>query len=99
MKALSRRSLLQGGAGLGLSAGLYRSARAADAIPLDITTRILEVRGKPAKVFGLVGPDGRPGLSFGPGEDFRVDLSNHSGTESLIHWHGLTPPSDQDGVP
>jgi FtsP/CotA-like multicopper oxidase with cupredoxin domain len=33
------------------------------------------------------------------GERFRAELSNQSGVESLIHWHGLTPPIAQDGVP
>jgi FtsP/CotA-like multicopper oxidase with cupredoxin domain len=26
-------------------------------------------------------------------------LVNETGIDTLIHWHGLTPPSDQDGVP
>jgi FtsP/CotA-like multicopper oxidase with cupredoxin domain len=28
-----------------------------------------------------------------------VTLENQLDTETLIHWHGMTPPSDQDGVP
>jgi FtsP/CotA-like multicopper oxidase with cupredoxin domain len=96
---LSRREIIGGAVGLGLAGMSSRASFASDAIGLDITTRTLDVRGKPAKVFGLIGPDGRPGLSLGPGQRFRVDLSNHSGVPTLIHWHGLTPPSDQDGVP
>jgi FtsP/CotA-like multicopper oxidase with cupredoxin domain len=28
-----------------------------------------------------------------------VRLKNECGEAALIHWHGLTPPNDQDGVP
>jgi FtsP/CotA-like multicopper oxidase with cupredoxin domain len=33
------------------------------------------------------------------GEPFRVRVENGIGEPSLIHWHGLTPPWRQDGVP
>jgi FtsP/CotA-like multicopper oxidase with cupredoxin domain len=39
------------------------------------------VNGRLAKVFGLTGPDGRPGIRLGPGERFRVDLANEAGTK------------------
>src|SRR6201987_5614147 len=62
-------------------------------------TRIIEVNGRPAKVFGLSGPDGRPGLRLDPGERFRVDLANEAGTRTIVHWHGQLPPWTQDGFP
>jgi FtsP/CotA-like multicopper oxidase with cupredoxin domain len=62
-------------------------------------TRIIEVNGRPAKVFGLSGPDGRPGLRLDPGERFRVDLANEAGTPTIVHWHGQLPPWTQDGFP
>lgn len=62
-------------------------------------TRIIEVNGRPAKVFGLIGPDGRPGIRLGPGERFRVDLVNEAGTRTIVHWHGQLPPWTQDGFP
>ena len=62
-------------------------------------TRIIEVNGLPAKVFGLIGPDGRPGIRLGPGERFRVDLVNEAGTRTIVHWHGQLPPWTQDGFP
>jgi FtsP/CotA-like multicopper oxidase with cupredoxin domain len=62
-------------------------------------TRIIEVNGRPAKVFGLIGPDGRPGLRLDPGERFRVDLVNEAGTRTIVHWHGQLPPWTQDGFP
>jgi FtsP/CotA-like multicopper oxidase with cupredoxin domain len=33
------------------------------------------------------------------GERFRVRVENTLNEPSLIHWHGLTPPWQQDGVP
>ncbi|WP_180898673.1 multicopper oxidase family protein [Martelella soudanensis] len=66
---------------------------------LEITNRTIEVNGKPAKVFGLVGPDGKPGLTLKAGRPFDVRLVNHSNEATLVHWHGLTPPWDMDGVP
>src|ERR1700747_619527 len=62
-------------------------------------TRTIEVNGRPAKVFGLTGPDGRPGIRLGPGERFRVDLVNEAGTRTIVHWHGQLPPWTQDGFP
>jgi FtsP/CotA-like multicopper oxidase with cupredoxin domain len=60
---------------------------------------VLEVNGRPAKVFGLTGPDGRPGIRLAAGERFRVDLANESGARTLVHWHGQLPPWTQDGFP
>jgi FtsP/CotA-like multicopper oxidase with cupredoxin domain len=60
---------------------------------------VLEVNGRPAKVFVLTGPDGRPGIRLAAGERFRVDLANESGARTLVHWHGQLPPWTQDGFP
>jgi len=62
-------------------------------------TRMLEVNGRPAKVFGLTGPDGRPGIHLAAGERFRVEFANESGARTLVHWHGQLPPWTQDGFP
>lgn len=66
---------------------------------LRVTDRTIEVKGRAAKVFGLVQPDGTAGLSLQAGEFFDVELRNESTEPTIIHWHGLTPPVDQDGVP
>ena len=34
-----------------------------------------------------------------PGARFNVVLENHLDNPTLVHWHGQTPPTDQDGVP
>ena len=64
---------------------------------LIIDTRTLEVKGKAATVYGLT-ENGKPGLAFAPGERFTVALSNRLKEDTIIHWHGLTPPYEQDGV-
>jgi FtsP/CotA-like multicopper oxidase with cupredoxin domain len=66
---------------------------------LRIERRSLEVNGKPASVFGISQPDGTQGIVTQVGAQFRVRLENKIGVPSLIHWHGLTPPWQQDGVP
>lgn len=66
---------------------------------LSISKRVLEVNGKAATVFQLGTADGKPGLVLNAGGDFDVNLLNQSGEDTLIHWHGLTPPWGMDGVP
>ena len=92
---LSRRNVLKLGAALP-----FLGAARAEALPqLEIISRVLEVKGKAAKVFGIVGPNGKPGLSLVYGEPFRVMLKNSLAEATAIHWHGLTPPVAFDGVP
>jgi FtsP/CotA-like multicopper oxidase with cupredoxin domain len=69
------------------------------ALRLTAGTRILDVHGKASRVFGLTGPNGKPGITLSPGERFRVDLVNKAGTSTIIHWHGQLPPWTQDGFP
>lgn len=66
---------------------------------LVIGKRTLEVNGKPASVFGLTNRAGTAGLVLDADTRFDVLLKNQSGEETLIHWHGLTPPWEMDGVP
>ena len=60
---------------------------------------MLEVKGKAAKVFGIIGPGGKPGLELVYGQPFRALLRNQLSEDTAIHWHGLTPPVAMDGVP
>ncbi len=96
---LTRRALLAAGAGLATVAALpgVRRARAA-APPLVAAKRTLEVNGKAATVFGIAGPGGRDGAVLEPGARFAFDLVNELGEETIIHWHGQTPPYTEDGV-
>ena len=66
---------------------------------LQLQRRTIEVNGKPASVFAIRQPDGTSGIITEVGKRFRVHLENNIDQPSLIHWHGLTPPWQQDGVP
>ena len=64
----NRREVLQ------LSAALpFLGQARAEALPvLDIVSRVLEVKGKAAKVFGIIGPGGKSGLELVYGRPFRA---------------------------
>ena len=66
---------------------------------LRLQRRTIEVNGKAASVYGSRQPDGTFGIRTQVGKRFRVRVENNIGEPSLIHWHGLTPPWQQDGVP
>jgi FtsP/CotA-like multicopper oxidase with cupredoxin domain len=97
---ITRRRFLSSAAATAVLVGaLPRLARAAAPTELTVATRSLDVGGRAATVFGILRPDGGQGLRAVAGEDFRVRLTNTLSEPSLVHWHGLTPPWRQDGVP
>jgi FtsP/CotA-like multicopper oxidase with cupredoxin domain len=105
---LSRRAAIMGA--LTASASFRLAARAqnltsgglggaATRTILRLQRRDIEVNGKPASVYGIQQPDGTFGITTEVGKPFRVQVENRIGQPSLIHWHGLAPPWQQDGVP
>jgi len=85
--------------GLGVLAPVgNRRALAATRRTLVVERRSLDIKGKAASVFGIRQPDGSAGLALDPGERFQVELANKAGEDTVIHWHGQTPPNIQDGV-
>jgi FtsP/CotA-like multicopper oxidase with cupredoxin domain len=100
-KSFSRRQFLRTALAASALPILTDAARGTPPAPKRLVagTRILEVNGRPAKVFGLTAPDGGPGIRLAAGERFRVELSNETGTRTLVHWHGQLPPWTQDGFP
>jgi FtsP/CotA-like multicopper oxidase with cupredoxin domain len=75
-----------------------RRALAATPTKLIVERRTLEVLGRPATVFGIRQPNGTAGVLLDEGERFRIELVNRAGDDTIIHWHGQTPPYRQDGV-
>lgn len=75
-------------------------AKAQSSAPKVITAskRVIEVKGRAVNVLGLTQPGASRGLVMNAGENFRVRLENRIGEPTAIHWHGLTPPWQQDGV-
>jgi FtsP/CotA-like multicopper oxidase with cupredoxin domain len=103
---LSRRQILASSVAIAGAIPFLTKERAAAApesrgaaLRLTADTRTLDVNGKPARVFGLIGPNGNPGIKLSPGERFHVDLVNQAGTSTIVHWHGQLPPWKQDGFP
>lgn len=98
---MSRRQfaglLAQGAAALAVAG----APRAMAQTPFDIVvqSRVLEVNGRAAKVFGLSANGSHRGLYTRFGSDFSARVSNNIDEDTLIHWHGLAPPVEQDGVP
>lgn len=86
------------GSRLALSAVSEPSALAQATQTLRIVQRTIDLKGRAAKVFGLLQPHGTHGLSFAAGGSFDVSLLNETTEPTIIHWHGLTPPWEQDGV-
>jgi FtsP/CotA-like multicopper oxidase with cupredoxin domain len=102
---LSRRALLAGGvatfAAPAMLARAQNSTDSAGGAPtiLRLERRNIEVNGKTASVYGVRQPNATFGITTGVGKPFRVRVENGIDEPSLIHWHGLTPPWRQDGVP
>jgi len=96
---LSRRSFLTGASGL-VIAGLVPSVNAAAGQKiLRTATRQVEVAGKAATRFGVNDGSGAFGLTLEEGDMFDVRLENGLKVPTGIHWHGVTCPWRQDGVP
>jgi FtsP/CotA-like multicopper oxidase with cupredoxin domain len=68
-------------------------------ITLQALTRTLEVNGKAATVMGLLQPNGTQGIESVVNSPFQVILENKLTVPTAIHWHGLHPPNNEDGVP
>ncbi|WP_054007750.1 multicopper oxidase family protein [Cypionkella psychrotolerans] len=97
---ISRRGFLAASAAMAASTACPRMAFAQTApLSLSAATRVLDIGGRAATVYGLTNAAGGQGLILDPGQRFRVDLTNSLDVETIIHWHGQLPPNVQDGVP
>jgi FtsP/CotA-like multicopper oxidase with cupredoxin domain len=66
---------------------------------VQATMRSMEINGKSATMMGLQHSGGKAGLSLNVNQPFNVELQNKLPVPTAIHWHGLHPPNNQDGVP
>jgi len=101
---LTRRAVLVGaGAAAGAIQWLHRpEPDTAILVQLRAEKSTLYVDGRPGAVMRLVSVTGNlnhSGLVMREGERFLVDLTDGMDVPTLVHWHGLTPPWRQDGVP
>ena len=102
MTSFSRRALIAAAAASSLSSTLvwprFGSA-AAEPIDLEVETRVLDIAGRAYDADRIVQSSGADGLSFDLSDSFDIRLHNKLDEPTLLHWHGLTPPWRQDGVP
>jgi len=109
--AMSRREFLMGtvagATALALTPALTKQARAVEPathaaatppVELSIVRRTIEVNGRAADVYGIRQPDGTQGIRLREGDAFNVVLRNATAEPTVMHWHGLIPPSSQDGA-
>jgi FtsP/CotA-like multicopper oxidase with cupredoxin domain len=93
---LSRRTALSSM----LAAAVAAPRAQAEAVTiLRVQRRVIEVNGKSASRLSISQRDGRQGMMTMAGQQFRTRVENQLDVPTLIHWHGLTPPWQQDGVP
>jgi FtsP/CotA-like multicopper oxidase with cupredoxin domain len=110
--SISRRSFLASGIACGAASllGCEKSSPhsapsadtkppLADAIKLTASMRTLEVNGRSSQMMGLMQANGKSGLILNAAQPFDVLLDNKLSVPTAIHWHGLHPPNNQDGVP
>jgi FtsP/CotA-like multicopper oxidase with cupredoxin domain len=96
---LTRRGFLGASAALGALSLIPATARAASPLGLTATSRVLDVDGRAASVYGIANSLGGQGLVLNPGEPFQLSVTNGLDVETILHWHGQIPPNAQDGVP
>jgi FtsP/CotA-like multicopper oxidase with cupredoxin domain len=108
IRASSRRSFIASAGAYTAAALLNRRGHASllstetparNATRLQAAMRTLEINGKSATLMGLKQSNGEQGLSFVVNQPFDVLLENKLPVPTAIHWHGLHPPNNQDGVP
>jgi FtsP/CotA-like multicopper oxidase with cupredoxin domain len=101
---VSRRRLLQAGAGLALTAGFRAPARAADAFDTQLKAgparAALMGEGHPeTDVWAYNGMEPGPTLRVPQGRPLRLRVINGLDQDTTIHWHGVRLPNAMDGVP
>jgi FtsP/CotA-like multicopper oxidase with cupredoxin domain len=96
--AITRRRLITGAAALGILQSFAPALAAPPALRLSATSRSLVINGSEASALAITTGDGKI-ARFRRGEHFNATLENRLDEPTLVHWHGLTPPSAQDGTP
>ena len=94
-----RRTFLKSSAGMGGALLIGAPwAPAWGAVPmLTVGSRTIEVNKKAAKVFSVLGHNGKPGIVEQEGARFAGGLLNESGEPLQMHWHGqIKAPAEQD---
>jgi FtsP/CotA-like multicopper oxidase with cupredoxin domain len=98
---LTRRRMLKLGSAAAASAALPAGALArgeAD-FSLDIAPYSLEISAKHTiKTIAYNQQVPGPLIRFKEGRPVTIEVTNHTGAEEIVHWHGLFMPSEFDGA-
>ena len=94
----SLNRLIVGGI-LMVCAGTVLAKETAQSTVLLIKKYPITVDGKKTQLFRIEQPDGTWGYHGMEGEFFDAVVKNTTDKPTVIHWHGLIVPNDQDGVP
>ena len=70
-----------------------------DVINLKVQETAVKVGGKSAKGITVNGSMPGPLVRIKEGQTVTINVDNQLAESTSIHWHGLTPPPDMDGVP
>ena len=65
---------------------------------MQVKNKKIIVNGKTATVLTIEQPDGTWGYYAKSGDDFDVIVENKLTESTVIHWHGLDLPNNQDGT-
>ncbi len=66
---------------------------------LSIDQQPLQPAGRATAVYTINGSFPGPTLRFREGDVARITVHNRLTVDTLLHWHGLLVPNEQDGVP
>jgi FtsP/CotA-like multicopper oxidase with cupredoxin domain len=100
LTGISRRTLLAGGAGLGLAGILPRGVFAGDFKLMAAPARAPLVPGQPeTAVWAYNGTVPGPEIRVRQGGRARIAVENGLAEETTVHFHGIRLPNAMDGVP
>lgn len=100
---MNRRNFLTSSSSAVLATAVYQAGPLwAQSLPKNtftVGTRTLDVKGRAATVFGITNQHGASGLNIYQSEGFSARVLNSIDQNTVLHWHGLTPPFELDGSP
>jgi CopA family copper-resistance protein len=65
----------------------------------DIDFKEINITGNPVRAMAIGDSIPAPTLTGRVGDTLRVTFNNNLPVDSIVHWHGVLLPHDQDGVP
>jgi FtsP/CotA-like multicopper oxidase with cupredoxin domain len=96
---MNRRRFLEMGGVAAASGLIARQGLATADYAIEIAPLTLEIAPKHSvKTMAYNGQIPGPLLRFKEGESVTIDVTNRTGSEEIVHWHGLFLPPEVDGA-